>query len=387
MSTPANTDDIAIELADDPLDKLNDANNAGTRGSNASFSAAPLGVSNLTSAKRSSILPDFNSVDILPTAETKTDTAATPTANKSTSSPRSNAVERSKKKVSLPSSISETLAATLSVHDIINNKRRYPLNAAEFQKYLQSQLVGEMYDFLIRVRDYRKISSDESLLSAAQEIVHEFIKENSSNQINISDPMRSAIEKQVAEANTILLPRVFDGAEKEILHLLNVGSFVRTFVKKASYNIDDREISTRKVISIVAFILTIIFIIILIFTVHVRWWRILSFPLFLWSMGAGFSASAGVCFVLVAKGVRQNVHESGRTTWIQAVKSKVSAAIDSMSNDSSGQCSLKDASNILAVQDESIKEILAQVAKAISLKAGIASVVCTIVATAIPSWA
>ncbi|RUP50402.1 hypothetical protein BC936DRAFT_139363 [Jimgerdemannia flammicorona] len=129
----------------------------------------------------------------------------------------------------------------------------------------------------------------------------------SSRELNVDCRVRIAI---CQDALTTTHPSIFNRAERDIQNLLESTSLQR-FLDIAVRNIDTRTMKIRWCTSVFILLLGLGANVLLIALHYSRWWRLLTYPVFIWSLGCMASAHSGVCSYFTYRGLRlYQVHDA-----------------------------------------------------------------------------
>lgn len=143
---------------------------------------------------------------------------------------------------------------SVSLPELVEGARKYPLTADEFRKFLATQYCEENFEFLLDVKDYKggKIPPKDK----ASLMVETYIKEGASKEINIRSDMRtSTLEKARAVIQGVedVAPEassVFDPPAAEVGSLIKSGGYLERFFEHAAMNISPKVAFQRKLIAL-----------------------------------------------------------------------------------------------------------------------------------------
>lgn len=94
----------------------------------------------------------------------------------------------------------------------------------EFANYLRQSYCIENLDFWIAVQEYKECTNDKSLALRCEDMINEYIRPNSPQEINIPCDMREAILDFYQQGN--YHPKLFGAAAEAVLELMRVNSFI-----------------------------------------------------------------------------------------------------------------------------------------------------------------
>ena len=267
--------------------------------------------------------------------------AASSGAPSTYSSPKQSASTKSAS-LSRPPPVS-LLTSTLTLPQLLADSRLFPLNQSEFRRFLVRSYVDELLEFLVTLAAYKTdltalqlkagklntapavcMEEKRRLIALKDMLLHRFIRVGSERELNLSERMRQQLldtddeyrERYSSCDNTgsydyydfthhkdvPILLALFDEAEREVVRLIEQGSYVELFYKQQTRNIDAREIAFRKYQGVALMALSVALTVVLLLTVHARWYRLLVIPTLFIASTSLLTAQCGVCPMLQLQG-------------------------------------------------------------------------------------
>jgi len=127
--------------------------------------------------------------------------------------------------------------------EILLDTRSYPLNKAEFRKFLIKRHAVESLDCLDSISNYKQDPSVDGMMN----IEEVYIERDAEKEVNISDKMREECKTIVKAAKAEGKPNiiVFDGVRREVHKLLTNDTFREFLNTRITTNLSENEADTR----------------------------------------------------------------------------------------------------------------------------------------------
>jgi hypothetical protein len=208
----------------------------------------------------------------------------------------------------------------LTLEELVQNTRRYPLDRKSFLQFLKALHSEENFEFLVDIYEWKQGECDRE---RTKFLVEKYIQEGSEHQINLPAQIRKKIlstwERNISES-------LFEEAESEIASVFNSNFFVNQFLKESVRNIDEKEAKARIWIGFFNVLLWVGISILLSFSCASIWYRfLLVFPAFFGN--ANIIQSRGrFCIVLGMFGKKV----ACGMDWIDTVKAKEGDGSDAL---------------------------------------------------------
>jgi len=210
---------------------------------------------------------------------------------------------------------------------VLRGMRQSPISLKDFQEYLDSERSGELSKFFVDAEKHEAKAQERvpQAVTLAHDITDHYIKMNAEEEINISDQDRRKILGKLEENEEAAAydPTLFRAAKGEVIKMLSGDKFQRFLKRQLETNINQKEVTRRKIMGISLTALSLIIVGILMWVqtfaatpFNVRWWRLIVFPLLVWGIGLVLSSRAQVCSGLAGKCVRMRENES----WFSAYR-------------------------------------------------------------------
>eukprot|EP00475_Leptophrys_vorax_P013218 TRINITY_DN19580_c0_g1_i1.p1 TRINITY_DN19580_c0_g1~~TRINITY_DN19580_c0_g1_i1.p1 ORF type:complete len:315 (-),score=73.97 TRINITY_DN19580_c0_g1_i1:21-911(-) len=200
----------------------------------------------------------------------------------------------------------------LTIDELIDNKRKYPLDRQSFADFMRSRHSEENFLFLVEIHEWRMAAFDRDL---TEKIVEKYVRDGSRQQVNLPARIQKAILNSWEAGNN---PGLFDEAEGEIVKMFQTNMFINSFLVDSLRNIDELEARIRMKIAIGNLLLWMAMSIVLSLSCASIWYRLFCFlPAFM-GIGQAVQSWSRFCFAMGFAGKKV----ACGMDWIQTMKDK-----------------------------------------------------------------
>jgi hypothetical protein len=131
----------------------------------------------------------------------------------------------------------------ISLDDLVDNRRKYPLDRDTFIEFLKQRHAEENFEFLVAVNNWKKSVPKDT--EKAREIIETYISDDSATPLNLSSSCRQDTQarfKMLSSGQTsieVSLDDLFSNAEDETRSMFAMNRFLKHFSRESMQNIDD----------------------------------------------------------------------------------------------------------------------------------------------------